>query len=102
MTRRLTMSDSGKKRGRKTQAEAPAAPVKKARYIVLTHNGLSAVLDNQFERVHDGWWGDGNKGIAIAEKRCIKANERDVSTGLSAAVRAKNTEAGLQQFVNAA
>jgi hypothetical protein len=96
------MSDSGKKkRGSKTGAPE-AAPVQKARYTVLTHDGLSAVLDNQFERVHDGWWGDGNKGLAIAEKRCIVANRRDVSTGLSAAQRAKNTEAGLQQFVNAA
>ena len=43
---------------------------------------------------------DGDKGLVIATARCKKANQRDISTGLSDEQRAKNTAAGLEQFVN--
>ena len=73
---------------------------KSKRYVVVESNGLVAVEDTQFGRIHDGWWGDGDKGVVIATTRCAAANQNDVYTGLSDGQRAKNTAAGLEQFVN--
>ncbi len=69
------------------------------RYTVLVDHNNAAVYDNQFERIHDGWWGDGDKGVQIALDRCAKANQNDVYTGLSDEQRAANQKAGLEQFV---
>ena len=69
------------------------------RYVVVESNGLVAVEDTQFGRIHDGWWSDGDKGLVIATARCQKANQNDIYTGLSDEQRAKNTAAGLEQFV---
>ncbi len=69
------------------------------RYVVVRDGDLSAVEDTQFARIHDGWWGDNDKGRVIAENRSAKANQNDVYTGLSDEQRAKNVAAGLEQFV---